>query len=134
MEGPESTNTLALGFVAEFVDGELLTSKALGEFGKREDMDELMAFHDIVLLDATPLGKLLEVHEGQGREGREIHADWRGVSSLDPFDPFSCGTPVFSRTTNNEEDNSGSSLFCSSTPCRMVPPVHAGTPGGEGVW
>jgi hypothetical protein len=65
MEGPESANSLALCLLAQFDDGELFTPEALGKFRKRQQLNQLVALHDIVLLDATPLGELLEVHKGQ---------------------------------------------------------------------
>jgi len=76
MEAPESTDPLALCLVAELLDGELLAAETLGKFGKREDLNQLMALHDIVLLDAAALGELLEVHKGQSRESRNVHSEW----------------------------------------------------------
>jgi hypothetical protein len=65
MEAPESSDPLALRFFAKFVNRELLATITLRKFRKRQNLDQLMALHDVVLLDATPLGELLEVHEGQ---------------------------------------------------------------------
>jgi hypothetical protein len=80
MERPESPHSLALCLLAKFVNGELLSAKCLGKLGKCQQLNELLAFHNIVLFDATTLGELFEVHEGQSREGcNGIHGNWMRV-------------------------------------------------------
>jgi hypothetical protein len=75
MEAPESANALALGFVTELLNGELLPAETLGEFREREDVNQLMALHDVVLLDPATLCELLEVDERERRESRCVHGN-----------------------------------------------------------
>ena len=73
MKIPESSKALCLGLVAELLDGQFLEPETLGKLRKREKLNELMAFHDVVLLDTAALGQLLEVHKGQRRERCDVH-------------------------------------------------------------
>jgi hypothetical protein len=68
MEGPESPDPLALGLLAQFNNCELLATEPFWKLGEGENLDQLMALHDVVLLDTTTLGELLQVHEGECRE------------------------------------------------------------------
>jgi len=80
MKGPEPPNPLALGLLAKFLNGELFAAELFGKLRKCQQLNELMPFHNIVLLEATPLGELFEVHEGQSREGcNGIHGNWMRV-------------------------------------------------------
>lgn len=63
MECPESPNTLLASLFAQFVNGKLFNLKAFGKFVHGENLNELMALHDIILLDTTTLCRLLEVNE-----------------------------------------------------------------------
>jgi hypothetical protein len=63
VEGPEALDPLGAGFLAKLLNGELLNAELLGKLRHREEMDKLVALHDVVLLDAAPLGELLEVDE-----------------------------------------------------------------------
>jgi hypothetical protein len=84
MKGPESVDSLSFGILAEFLNCELLAAIALGEFRKRQNLDQLMALHDVVLLNATPLGELLEVHEGQSGESGYVHGRLGRALTLGP--------------------------------------------------
>jgi hypothetical protein len=63
VKGPEALDPLGAGFLAKLLNGELLDAELLRESRHGEEMDKLMALHDVVLLDAAPLGELLEVDE-----------------------------------------------------------------------
>jgi hypothetical protein len=63
VEGPEALDPLDAGFLAKFLDGQLLDAELLRKSRHREQMNELVTFHDVVLFDAAPLCELLKVDE-----------------------------------------------------------------------
>jgi hypothetical protein len=75
MKAPESADPLSLGLLTEFDNCQLLATESFRKLRECKDLDELMALHDIVLLDAAALGELLEIHEGETGESRDVHPE-----------------------------------------------------------
>ena len=76
MEGPESADPFALGLLPELVNCQLLATELFGEMRKGQQLNELMALHNVVLLDAVALGELLEIDERESRESGDVHGIW----------------------------------------------------------
>jgi hypothetical protein len=60
MKSPEATDALLASLLAKLMNCKLLNSKGTGKLIHREDMNELITFHDIILFNTTSLGDLFK--------------------------------------------------------------------------
>jgi hypothetical protein len=68
-KGPESTYTLSLRLFTKLDNRHLLNDEGLGELVELKDLNELGTLEDVILLDTTLFGKLLELDERQRIHG-----------------------------------------------------------------